>query len=93
MADCGRRERAVDREDLQLPEADYDHLDAISDANSSEIEGTGAAPRESGLKIDDMACSEYILGTLIVRVAAAKYLSVKDEFSLGSLLWNGGKAG
>ena len=82
MASCGGGNHKNDEE------PDYGHL------TSAEWRGADAGEPSSTFAAASVAAaseaSEYILGTLVVRVAAAKYLMGEDGISIGRLLWSAG---
>lgn len=85
MASCGGGNHKNDEE------PDYGHL------TSAEWRGADAGEPSSTFAAASVAAaseaSEYILGTLVVRVAAAKYLMGEDGISIGRLLWSAGGSG
>mmetsp|Transcript_34609 Transcript_34609/g.69916 ORF Transcript_34609/g.69916 Transcript_34609/m.69916 type:complete len:547 (+) Transcript_34609:105-1745(+) len=89
MASC----RAAEDEE-PLPEPDYGHLAATGSNDNGfccESSSLAAAPAVAGIgglaATAHAEATEYILGTLVVRVAAAKYLVGNDDISIGRLLW------
>jgi len=68
-------------------EPDYGHLTANGKPSSTIAAASAAA------SVLSSEASEYILGTLVVRVAAAKYLMGDDGISIGRLLWSSGGSG
>lgn len=77
MASCGGSTNSISNDE----EPDYGHLSANCDADTGE-------PQPSTTIDAAAAATEYILGTLVVRVAAAKYLMGDDGLSIGRLLWS-----
>jgi hypothetical protein len=61
--------------DMDFLEPDYDHLDRTS--FSSETASLAKKDEDDLCKKGESVTPEYILGTLVVRVVAARYLEVR----------------
>jgi hypothetical protein len=86
----------VSLDDTDLSEPNYDHLD-LSYANSSSSSTEPSCSMAKAKSYDDLSkkgsepvISEYILGTLIVRVVAARDLEPVQKNGLGQMVFGGG---
>ena len=70
-------------DDMAFLEADYDHLDAaLEDVNCGKQTNASVSKAvDDNLGKKQPQVSEYILGTLVVRVVAARDLEVRDNDS------------
>jgi hypothetical protein len=67
-------------DDLGFPEPDYDHLGRISFSNETASSAKKASDEEDEddlCKKGESVTPQYILGTLVVRVVAARDLEVR----------------
>jgi hypothetical protein len=68
--------------ELDFPEPDYDHLDLAfqdSDDNSTSCCKSSVDDDKLGKKKGAPSVSQYILGTLVVRIVAARDLEVRAK--------------
>ena len=64
-------------DDMGFPEPDYDHLDMMSFSSETASVAKKAIDEDDVCKKGESVTPQYILGTLVVRVVAARDLEVR----------------